>query len=103
MYPGFAAVEEESEQLKSSISSKNKNLENAQSKAAEEARGNSKQQKNAEKNLRKRQILLTKKEDLNKQIRELGILPEEAYTRHSQGIQVEKVECACLLDNVHGS
>lgn len=46
-------------------------------------RGISKQQKNTERYLAKRQLLMNKKDDCNRNIRDLGVLPEEAFEKYT--------------------
>ena len=56
----------------------------------------SRQQKNTERYLAKRQILLTRKEECNRNIRDLGVLPEEAFEKYVND-KLEKVR----LSSVH--
>ena len=85
------AADREADEVSAGVLAKQRELEAAQTKAAEDARGLAKQQKSVERYLAKRQLLLKRKEECNKQIRDLGVLPEEAFERHSQGIRTEKV------------
>lgn len=57
-------------------------LEEVQAAQLENSRGILKSQKNAERYLTKRATLTARKEECNKNIRDLGILPEEAYTKY---------------------
>ncbi|KAL4254273.1 SMC family protein [Abortiporus biennis] len=58
-------------------------LERVQSQQAEDSRGVSKQQKNTERYLAKKQMLLTRKDECNRNIRDLGVLPEEAFEKYT--------------------
>lgn len=77
--------------LNDKLSTKGKELEGLQLRHAEELRTMNKQQKNVERYLAKRQLLISRKDEADKHIRNLGVLPEEAYERHSMGIKSEKV------------
>ncbi|RKP39869.1 putative chromosome segregation protein SudA [Dimargaris cristalligena] len=57
-------------------------MENARADQQERARRLDNLQQNAEKYLSKRSLLLQKKEECVRNIRELGVLPEEAFTRY---------------------
>jgi structural maintenance of chromosome 3 (chondroitin sulfate proteoglycan 6) len=50
----------------------------------------SKIEKNLERNLLKKSLLVQKKEDCNANIRDLGVLPEDAFEKYSN-LTVEKV------------
>lgn len=43
----------------------------------------SKQQKNTERYLAKRNMLLNRKDETNRSIRDLGVLPEEAFEKYT--------------------
>ena len=53
-----------------------------QNQQAEDSRGISWQQKNTERYLAKKQMLLNRKDDCNRNIRDLGVLPEEAFEKY---------------------
>jgi hypothetical protein len=53
-----------------------------QTQQAEDSRTMSKQQKTTERYLAKRQMLLTRKDECNRNIRDLGVLPEEAFEKY---------------------
>ena len=85
---------------------KHKQLETEQARSAEESRGLARQQKNVERYLAKRQILLQRRDDSSQKIRDLGVLPEDAYIRHAENHSTEKVSGICslpLCDVGHGS
>ena len=58
-------------------------LETAQNQQAEDSRSVSKQQKTTERYLAKRQMLLGRKDECNRNIRDLGVLPEEAFEKYT--------------------
>jgi structural maintenance of chromosome 3 (chondroitin sulfate proteoglycan 6) len=67
-------------------------LEKIQNQQAEDSRGISRQQKNTERYLAKKQMLAQRKDDCNKSIRDLGVLPEEAFEKYLT-TKLEKVRC----------
>lgn len=69
---------------------------NIQAEQQEESRQMRKMQKNAERYVSRRNLLLHKKEDCTKNIRELGVLPEEAFEKY-KNISSEKVSAVCHL------
>ncbi|KAJ9097851.1 hypothetical protein QFC19_006642 [Naganishia cerealis] len=68
--------------LNKQISNDASRLEEMQSAQMENSRGILKAQKAVERYITKRQTLLTRKDECNKSIRDLGVLPEEAYTKY---------------------
>jgi structural maintenance of chromosome 3 (chondroitin sulfate proteoglycan 6) len=58
-------------------------LDEAQTEQMENTRAIMKVQKNAERYLTKRQTLTTRKEECSVSIRDLGILPDEAFTKYT--------------------
>lgn len=57
-------------------------VEKLQTQQVEDNRGISRQQKSTERYLTKRQVMLTRKDECNTKIRDLGVLPEEAYEKY---------------------
>jgi structural maintenance of chromosome 3 (chondroitin sulfate proteoglycan 6) len=57
-------------------------VEKLQTQQVEDSRGISRQQKSTERYLTKRQVMLTRKDECNTKIRDLGVLPEEAYEKY---------------------
>ena len=55
----------------------------------------SKQQKNTERYLAKKQMLISRKDDCNRSIRDLGILPEEAFEKYTNE-KIDKVRYSPL-------
>jgi len=53
-----------------------------QSQQAEDNKAFSKQQKHDEKYHNKKALLTTRKDDINRSIRDLGVLPEEAFGKY---------------------
>ncbi|EFI27235.1 hypothetical protein CC1G_15063 [Coprinopsis cinerea okayama7 len=82
------SIDKESEGLTTKIQELRTNLERVQTQQAEDSRSMSKQQKTTERYLAKRQMLSTRKDECNRNIRDLGVLPEEAFTKYSN----ERVE-----------
>lgn len=83
-----AAIEE----LATSIAAHQKELEKELQAQREDARALSKQQKLAERYLAKRQMLSARKEECSRSIRDLGVLPEEAFEKYIKD-KPEKVLC----------
>jgi len=57
-------------------------IDKLQTKQTEEGRALSKQQKGTERYVAKRQLLVQRKDECTKQIRDLGVLPEEAFEKY---------------------
>ncbi|KAG8933420.1 Structural maintenance of chromosomes protein 3 [Tulasnella sp. 418] len=88
-------IETESDNLQTEIQRLASSLENVHNQQAEDNRGISKQQKNAERYLTKRSVLMSKKDECNKNIRDLGVLPEEAFEKY-MGVKPDR-----LLKRLH--
>ncbi|KAI9463542.1 structural maintenance of chromosome protein 3 [Lactarius psammicola] len=58
------------------------NLETMQNQQTEDSRSMAKQQKNTERYLAKKNLLVSKKDESNRNIRDLGVLPEEAFEKY---------------------
>lgn len=58
------------------------NLETMQNQQTEDSRSMAKQQKNTERYLAKKNLLVGKKDESNRNIRDLGVLPEEAFEKY---------------------
>jgi structural maintenance of chromosome 3 (chondroitin sulfate proteoglycan 6) len=58
------------------------NLEAMQNQQAEDGRSMAKQQKSTERYLAKKNLLANKKDECNRNIRDLGVLPEEAFDKY---------------------
>lgn len=69
-------------------------MEKVQGQQTEDSRTISKQQKTTERYLAKRQMLMTRKDECNRNIRDLGVLPEEAFEKYINE-KLEKV-CTCF-------
>ncbi|PPR05869.1 hypothetical protein CVT24_006623 [Panaeolus cyanescens] len=78
----IAGVEKEGEELTAEVQELRKKLEKIQGQQTEDSRAMSKQQKTAERYIAKRQMLLTRKDECNRSIRDLGVLPEEAFEKY---------------------
>lgn len=90
------AVEEQMEQILRDIAKKEKEFETLQMKQTEDSRGFAKQQKNVERYLAKRQMLIARKDENTKKIRELGALPPDAFEKHKKNVAVKKVGLGCI-------
>ncbi|KAJ2918709.1 hypothetical protein MD484_g1714, partial [Candolleomyces efflorescens] len=75
-------MDKESENLTSKIQELRSTLEKVQAQQTEDSRSMSKQQKTTERYLAKRQMLSAKKDECNRNIRDLGVLPEEAFEKY---------------------
>ncbi|KAF4621786.1 hypothetical protein D9613_012208 [Agrocybe pediades] len=76
------SIEKEGEQLTAKVQELRSNLERVQTEQADDSRSISKQQKSTERYLAKRQMLMTRKDECNRNIRDLGVLPEEAFEKY---------------------
>ncbi|KAI0930349.1 hypothetical protein AcW1_009066 [Taiwanofungus camphoratus] len=76
-------MEKDVERLTNQLQDKRAALEDLQNQQAEDSRGISKQQKGTERYLAKRQMLLNRKDECNRNIRDLGVLPEEAFEKYT--------------------
>ncbi|KAH6907637.1 RecF/RecN/SMC [Coprinopsis sp. MPI-PUGE-AT-0042] len=77
-----SSIEKESENATNKIQELRGDLEKVQTQQAEDSRTMSKQQKTTERYLAKRQMLSTRKDECNRNIRDLGVLPEEAFEKY---------------------
>ncbi len=75
-------MEKEAESTTSKIQELRGQLEKIQNQQSEDSRDMSKQQKTTERYLAKRQMLTARKEECNRNIRDLGVLPEEAFEKY---------------------
>lgn len=76
---GDAEIDAEMDNLNAQIAAAVKEREKKDGQQAEDARNLARQQKSVERYLTKRQLLLARKDECNKNIRDLGVLPEEAF------------------------
>ncbi|KAG8976622.1 Structural maintenance of chromosomes protein 3 [Tulasnella sp. 425] len=83
-------IESETEKQESALRKAREQLEKVQAQQAEDSRGIARQQKNAERYLTKRQMLLGKKDEASKNIRDLGVLPEEAFEKYT-GVKPDRL------------
>lgn len=77
-----------------------KDLEDAQNEQSADSRSISKQQKLTERYHAKRQILVTRKDECNRNIRDLGVLPDGAYEKYKD-THADKVHLAPLQVHKH--
>ncbi|THH18649.1 hypothetical protein EW146_g2367 [Bondarzewia mesenterica] len=76
-------MEKETEKLSSELQEARSTLEKVQNQQADDSRNIARQQKNTERYMAKRQLLLGRKDECNRNIRDLGVLPEEAFERYT--------------------
>ena len=76
-------TDKEIEKANQQLQEQRAELEKLQTQQAEDVRGVSKQQKSTERYLAKRQMLLNRKDECNRNIRDLGVLPEEAFEKYT--------------------
>ncbi|KAH8832599.1 RecF/RecN/SMC [Flagelloscypha sp. PMI_526] len=84
----LAAADKKTDELNKAIADTRKRLEEVQLRQSESNRAVSKQQKSTERYLAKKQMLTSRKEEFTRNIRDLGVLPEEAFEKYTN----EKVE-----------
>ena len=78
-----AETEREIEKANAQLQEQKSQLEQLQNEQNDDVRNISKQQKNTERYLTKRQLLLNRKDECNRSIRDLGVLPEEAFEKYT--------------------
>ncbi len=86
-------MEKEVEKLTNQLQEERSTLEKVQNQQADDSRGVSKQQKNTERYLAKKQMLVNRKDECNRNIRDLGVLPEEAFEKYTN----EKLDRVCVI------
>jgi structural maintenance of chromosome 3 (chondroitin sulfate proteoglycan 6) len=72
------------EELAAAIAADTKELDKETQLQRDDGRALSKQSKLAERFLAKRQLLATRKDDCSRSIRDLGVLPEEAFEKYTK-------------------
>lgn len=78
----FTAMEKESDDLTNEIQELRTSLEKVQNQQSEDNRNVTRQQKTTERYLAKKQMLIGRKDECNRNIRDLGVLPEEAFEKY---------------------
>ncbi|KAG6844405.1 hypothetical protein H0H87_007164 [Tephrocybe sp. NHM501043] len=76
------AMEKEGDDLTVKLQELRASLEKVQNQQTEDSRTINRQQKTTERYLAKRQMLLGRKDECNRNIRDLGVLPEEAFEKY---------------------
>ncbi|KAG6840817.1 hypothetical protein C0991_004108 [Blastosporella zonata] len=84
----FQPMEKEGDDLTLKLQELRASLEKVQNQQTEDSRTINRQQKTTERYLAKRQMLLGRKDECNRNIRDLGVLPEEAFEKYTS----EKLE-----------
>ncbi|THU99128.1 RecF/RecN/SMC protein [Dendrothele bispora CBS 962.96] len=77
-------MEKESDELSNRIQDLQKQLETVQSQQVEDSRNISRQQKTTERYLAKKQMLTGRRDECSRNIRDLGVLPEEAFEKYTR-------------------
>ena len=89
-------MEKESDKLTAKLQELRSRLETMQNQQTEDSRGISKQQKNTERYLVKKQMLMNSKDDCNRNIRDLGVLPEDAFEKYTNE-KLDRVSSSQLI------
>ena len=79
----FAEMEKEAEKLTSDLQENRAALETVQNQQVDDGRSIARQQKNTERYLAKKTMLVGRKDECNRNIRDLGVLPEEAFEKYT--------------------
>ncbi|RHZ71226.1 hypothetical protein Glove_261g74 [Diversispora epigaea] len=88
-------IETELQDFANALNQRNSDSERLKTEQIERQQKLERQQKNVDKFLSKRKLLLQKKEECNKNIRELGALPEEAFEK------IKNTDPTTLLRDLH--
>ncbi|KAK4689553.1 structural maintenance of chromosome 3 (chondroitin sulfate proteoglycan 6), partial [Tremellales sp. Uapishka_1] len=83
--------EKQVEELSTEITTVSARLEEVQNEQMENTRAIIRVQKNAERYLTKKQTLASRKEECNNAIRDLGSLPEEAFSKYTSVMNIDKL------------
>lgn len=78
----LADMERSIDKLSHDLHEHRSNLEVMQNQQAGDGHSMAKQQKNTERYLAKKNLLMNKKDECNRNIRDLGVLPEEAFDKY---------------------
>lgn len=76
-------MDKEAEKLANDLQEHRTSLEKVQNQQSEDSRSIARQQKNTERYLAKKQMLTGRKDECNRNIRDLGVLPEEAFEKYT--------------------
>jgi len=76
-------ADKEFEKLNNELQDVRSALEKVQQQQSEDSRSVTKLQKNTERYLAKKQMLAARKDECNRNIRDLGVLPEEAFEKYT--------------------
>ena len=79
----FTEMEKEAEKLTSDLQENRAALETVQNQQVDDGRSIARQQKNTERYLAKKTMLVGRKDECNRNIRDLGVLPEEAFEKYT--------------------
>lgn len=92
-----ADADKDVERLNAELQELRSALERAQQQQSEDSRSVTKLQKNTERYLAKKQMLTARKDECNRNIRDLGVLPEEAFEKYTS----EKLDRVCDSDKCY--
>ncbi|KAF9066420.1 structural maintenance of chromosome protein 3 [Rhodocollybia butyracea] len=76
-------MEKEADDISTTVQDLMKSLDELQAQQLDDGRNISRQQKITERYLAKRQMLVSRKDECNRSIRDLGVLPEEAFEKYT--------------------
>lgn len=76
-------MEKEVETFSSDLQEHRASLEKVQNQQSDDSRSIARQQKNTERYLAKKTMLTGRKDECNRNIRDLGVLPEEAFEKYT--------------------
>ena len=88
----YTEADQEIEKLGAELRETREELSRVQNQQAEDSSSMSKQQKSTERYMAKRNLLLSRKDECNRNIRDLGVLPEEAFEKYTN----DKMERVCI-------
>ncbi|KAJ3807263.1 RecF/RecN/SMC [Lentinula lateritia] len=77
------SMEKETDDISNKVQTLMKSLEEVQSQQSDDGRNITRQQKITERYLAKRQMLVGRKDECSRSIRDLGVLPEEAFEKYT--------------------
>lgn len=91
----ISELESELEDIESELAVRESEIAKLQSQQMDDVKAIEREQKQLERAMAKRGILVQRKEELNRKIRELGALPEEAFDKY------EKIKSETVLKRLH--
>jgi structural maintenance of chromosome 3 (chondroitin sulfate proteoglycan 6) len=98
----YADADKEIERLAAVLREAREELQRVQNQQADDSSSMTKQQKSTERYMAKRNLLLGRKDECSRNVRDLGVLPEEAFEKYTSD-KLERVRvvvsspCICLV------